>query len=56
MFGVAAMGEIQSRHIHTRFQQPFQNPRLARRRPDGANDFGVSKTHWILCTASGWHL
>jgi hypothetical protein len=42
---MAAVRKIKSRHIHARFQQPLQNPRMARSRTDGADDFGMSKTH-----------
>jgi hypothetical protein len=47
MFGVASVRKIQPRDIHPRFQQPLQNPRIARCRTNRANDFGMSKAHAI---------
>jgi hypothetical protein len=45
MIGMAAVGKIQARNIHARFQQSLQNPRMVRCRTNSANDFGMSKTH-----------
>src|SRR5260370_20697608 len=53
MFGMAAMRKIHSRHIHTRFEQPVQNPRIGRCRTNGADDFGMSKTHLIRAPTIG---
>src|SRR5580704_402786 len=45
MLGVRAVREIQAGHIHSGMQQTANHARRATRRADGANDFGVTKSH-----------
>ena len=48
MVFVVAVREIQARHVHACFEQPAQDARIARSRTDGANNFGMSKTHSMI--------
>src|SRR5258706_595519 len=42
---VRAVREIEARDVHARVQQPFDGARRAAGRPDGADNFGVAKSH-----------
>ena len=47
VLGVRAMRKIQAGDIHAGFQQTADHARRAASRPDGANDFCVTKSHTL---------
>jgi len=50
--GVGAVGKIQARDVHAGVEQALDGARGAAGRPDGADNFGVSKWHAYILAAS----
>ena len=48
LLGVAAMGEVEAGSVHAGPDQPFNGLRMIHRRPQGADDFGLSHVHTIV--------